>query len=87
MIIFLPVSAELNQRIGKNGLDSEPIQKWAEDGFTVVGVGLGLSSSGWSIEDLDAFNTGFGILLAAKEINVKDKFAVIGVIHQILTCF
>lgn len=75
MIMFLPASADLNQ--GDNGLDPEPIQKWAEEGFAVVGVTLS-SPSGWSLEE--ALKKGVDVLLTAKELDVKHKFAVIGTI-------
>jgi carboxymethylenebutenolidase len=77
MIMFLPAFADLNPRLqGDNGLDPEPIQKWAEEGFVVVGITS--SSSGWSLEE--ALDKGFDVLLTAKELDIKHKFAVIGAI-------
>jgi carboxymethylenebutenolidase len=77
MIMFLPASADLNPRAqDDNGLDPDPIQKWAEEGFAVVGVTS--SPSDWSLEE--ALDKGVNVLLTAKELDTKHKFAVIGAI-------
>jgi hypothetical protein len=77
MIIFLPASADLNPRMQCDiPLDPEPIQKWAEEGFTVVGVTS--SSSGWSPEH--ALGKAVDVLLTIQEVDIKNKFAVIGAI-------
>ena len=67
VIVFLPASADLNQRIDDNSLDPEPIQKWAEEGFAVVG--LTSSLSGWSLVE-DALKKSVSVLLTAKEVGV-----------------
>lgn len=54
-------------------LDPEPILKWAEEGFAVVGI---TTSEGSDIEHslTQAVNT----LAALNEVDIKDKFGVIG---------
>jgi carboxymethylenebutenolidase len=77
IIMFLPAYTDLSPRIRRDiSLDPEPVHKWAEEGFTVVGVTL--SSSGWSPGD--ALGKAIDVLLTTQEVNVKNKFAVIGVI-------
>ncbi|KAG7450929.1 uncharacterized protein BT62DRAFT_928212 [Guyanagaster necrorhizus] len=73
MIIFLPpVSAfEISTEVDKT-LDPEPVQKWAEEGFAVVGVTP--SALGWSIEE--SLAKGVDALLNLKELDIRDKFAV-----------
>ncbi|KAF9076575.1 hypothetical protein BDP27DRAFT_1313561 [Rhodocollybia butyracea] len=72
MIAFLPPSSAFNINTDlEKTLDPEPIQKWAEEGFAVVGV---TSGGGWSIEE--ALTKGIEALLALKELDTKDKFAV-----------
>lgn len=78
IIIFLPPSTDVKLRIPHDkGLDPEPIQKWAEEGFAVVGVTPPPSS--WSIVE-EALKRGVDVLLSAEELDIKDKFAVIGTI-------
>ncbi|KAK0207866.1 hypothetical protein DFS33DRAFT_1467845 [Desarmillaria ectypa] len=74
MIVFLPpaLAFEASTEANKT-LDPEPVQKWAEEGFAVVGVTP--STSGWSIEESIA--NGVDTLLDLKELDIKDKFAVI----------
>jgi len=75
--MFLPAPADLNLRIrGDKGLDPEPIQKWAEEGFTVIGVTSSPSISSWSLGE--ALRKGVDALLAAEELDTRHKFAVIG---------
>ncbi|KAJ3809407.1 NTF2-like protein [Lentinula aff. lateritia] len=70
MIAFLPPSSAYKPNIGKP-LDPEPVQKWAEEGFAVVGV---TSGEGWSIEE--ALTKGVDALLSLEELDTRDKFAV-----------
>ncbi|KAK0446529.1 uncharacterized protein EV420DRAFT_1569793 [Desarmillaria tabescens] len=73
MIIFLPsASAFKASTEADKTLDPEPVQKWAEEGFAVVGVTP--STSGWSVEE--SLAKGVDALLDLKELDVKDKFAV-----------
>ncbi|KAJ4492812.1 hypothetical protein C8J55DRAFT_215660 [Lentinula edodes] len=70
MIAFLPPSSAYKPNI-ENTLDPEPVQKWAEEGFAVVGV---TSGEGWSIEE--ALTKGVEALLSLEELDTRDKFAV-----------
>ncbi|SJL03207.1 related to dienelactone hydrolase and related enzymes [Armillaria ostoyae] len=73
MIIFLPpASAFETSTEGDKTLDPEPVQKWAEEGFAIVGVTP--SASGWSVEE--SLAKGVDALLDLKELDIKDKFAV-----------
>ncbi len=75
MIIFLPpASAFKTSTEGDKTLDPEPVQKWAEEGFAIVGVTP--SASGWSVEENLA--KGVDALLDLQELDIKDKFAVTG---------
>jgi carboxymethylenebutenolidase len=73
MFAFLPADDSLGPRKSKS-LDPEPIQKWAEEGFAVVGI-TGANTNA----DVDgALSKGLEALLALKELDIKDKFAVYG---------
>jgi carboxymethylenebutenolidase len=75
IIIFLPPTADLTPRkVGDKPLDPKPVQKWAEEGFAVVGVTA--SSPQFSVED--TISTGVNALLTLKELDTKNKFAVVG---------
>jgi len=79
LITFLP-SSSFAARTGKKPLDPEPVQKWAEEGFAVLGVTS--TGSGWSVED--AFTKGIQALLDLKELDTKDKFAVYGEANPVI---
>lgn len=72
MIVFLPPSSAFKPNTEKT-LDPKPVQKWAEEGFAVVGV---TSGEGWSVEE--ALTKGIESLLGLKELDTRDKFAVYG---------
>lgn len=75
MVIFLPPTSGLNISSEKDKpLDPKPVQKWAEEGFTVVGVTI--DGSGWSAES--ALNNAVNALLPLDVLSIKDKFAVLG---------
>lgn len=75
LIALLPPATAFTARTRvEKALDPEPVQKWAEEGFAVVGVTT--SKSGWSVSD--AFKKGIDALLELKELDTKDKFAVVG---------
>lgn len=76
MIVFLPPSSAFKLNAEKT-LDPEPVQKWAEEGFAVVGVTRG---EGWSVNE--ALTKGIESLLALKELDTKDKFAVYGKLQR-----
>ncbi|KAJ7762802.1 NTF2-like protein [Mycena maculata] len=73
LIAFLPPDSSLNLS-GKSGedkpLDPIPIQKWAEEGFAVVGITTGHGSA------QDTLKTAVDALLDLKELDTRDKFAV-----------
>ncbi|KIY45943.1 hypothetical protein FISHEDRAFT_48268 [Fistulina hepatica ATCC 64428] len=80
MIVFLPPIGrqrfELSTRSeSEKPLDPEPVQKWAEEGFAVVGVTASTEIGAWSIDD--AFTRGVDALLELKELDIKDKVAVV----------
>ncbi|KAF7330791.1 hypothetical protein MVEN_02418300 [Mycena venus] len=72
LIAFVPPDSTLNLsfKSGDNKpLDPEPVQKWAEEGFAVVGItGHGSVS--------DNLKTAVDGLLNLKELDTRDKFAV-----------
>ncbi|KAG5645746.1 hypothetical protein DXG03_005283 [Asterophora parasitica] len=75
IILILPHFEDLNLRMaGPKPLDPEPIQKWAEEGFTVAGVTP--SSPDWSSEQ--SLKKATDALLGLKELDTHDKFAVVG---------
>lgn len=75
IIAFLPPTSDLSPRKGGDKpLDPEPVQKWAEEGFAVIGAVA--SSPEFSVED--ALSRGIEALLSLKELDTNDKFAVIG---------
>ncbi|KIK65649.1 hypothetical protein GYMLUDRAFT_158931 [Collybiopsis luxurians FD-317 M1] len=77
MIIFLPPASAFQPNTEKT-LDPEPVQKWAEEGFAVVGVTTG--DDGWSVEE--ALVKALEALLSLKELDVRDKFAVYGELYD-----
>ncbi|KAJ7581138.1 NTF2-like protein [Mycena floridula] len=81
MIAFLPSSATLKASIrAEKPLDPEPVQKWAEEGFAVVGVTAG--DPGWTVAE--GLSKGIEALLKLKELDTKDKFAVVVYDSQVL---
>jgi carboxymethylenebutenolidase len=73
LIAFLPPPNSIEHRSStRTTLDPEPVQKWAEEGFAVVGVTDG--------DDLvtDALTKGIAALQTLNEVDVKDRFAVAG---------
>lgn len=75
MIAFIPAESDVKPRtMGEKPVDPEPVMKWAEEGFAVVGVTT--SSSGWSVQE--ALKKGVEALLTLKELDTQDKFAVVG---------
>jgi len=74
IILVLPRSEDLNLRIkGAPPLDPEPVQKWAEEGFAVAAVTP--DSPEWSFEQ--PLKRSADALLSLKELDTRDKFAVI----------
>ncbi|KAK1227944.1 hypothetical protein PQX77_009046 [Marasmius sp. AFHP31] len=79
MIIFLPPEGSYPRRSDPNKLlDPKPIQKWAEEGFAVIGATIPAKSEDikghWTVKDV--LSKGLEALLSLKELDVKDKFAV-----------
>jgi len=83
LIQFLPARAksagstslEGEQAVQKS-LDPEPVQKWAEEGYAVIGVeDAGTSDAGWGISA--ALAEGLKALRTLPELDIHDKFGVI----------
>ncbi|ESK93766.1 carboxymethylenebutenolidase [Moniliophthora roreri MCA 2997] len=72
MIAFLPTLVKSPTPQKPKPLDPEPIQKWAEEGFAVVGV----TGASTSANVYDALAKGVNALLELKELDVREKFAV-----------
>ena len=82
IIIFLPDSAHLvlaDQSAAKP-LDPDPITKWAEEGFAVVAI------TGTSSDEVPsaakALKEALEALQALEQVDIKQKFAVIGEYHR-----
>ncbi|RDB20497.1 hypothetical protein Hypma_012461 [Hypsizygus marmoreus] len=74
VILFLPPPDRLTFKTkGAKPLDPEPVQKWAEEGFAVVGVTPG--SSAWSVGD--SLKRDVEALLALDTLDTRDKFGVV----------
>ncbi|KAG6833617.1 hypothetical protein H0H87_004244 [Tephrocybe sp. NHM501043] len=56
-------------------LDPEPIQKWAEEGFAVAAISSNALDLNWSFEQ--SFKKCVEALLGLKELDTRDKFAVV----------
>ncbi|KAJ6510253.1 NTF2-like protein [Mycena vitilis] len=73
LIVFLPPDSTLNLSF-KSGddkpLDPEPVQKWAEEGFAVVGITTGHGPA------LDSLKTAADALLNLEELDIRDKLAI-----------
>jgi carboxymethylenebutenolidase len=74
LILLLPSPDSLNaaERAVKS-LDPGPVQKWAEEGFAVVGV---TSGGDWSVRS--TLNKALDALVARNEVDTKDKVGIIG---------
>ncbi|KII89325.1 hypothetical protein PLICRDRAFT_160653 [Plicaturopsis crispa FD-325 SS-3] len=71
LICFLPASPS---GPGAHTLDPAPVQKWAEEGFAVVGI----DSSVDKRDVADAITTAIEELQKRDDVDVKDKFGVLG---------
>ncbi|KAJ3841241.1 hypothetical protein F5878DRAFT_27185 [Lentinula raphanica] len=71
MIAFLPPSSVYVPN-REQTLDPEPVQKWAEEGFAVLGITC--DGKGWSVKD--SLTKGIDALLSLKELDTRDKFAI-----------
>lgn len=80
LIAFLPDPARVNLKpseSSKASLDPEPIQKWAEESFAVVGIYVNKD-----LDIHDALHVAISSLIELDSVDIKDKFGVIGnVIH------
>jgi carboxymethylenebutenolidase len=82
IIIFLPDSTHLvlaDQSAAKP-LDPDPITKWAEEGFAVVAIAG--TSSDQSPSAAQALKEALEALQALEQVDIKEKFAVIGEYHR-----
>ena len=59
-------------------LDPEPVQKWAEEGFSVAAVTLSPSSIFDQTSAISVLKRAIDGLLQVRELDTRDKFAVIG---------
>lgn len=72
LIITLPPSLSLQPNPKGKPLDPEPVQKWAEEGFAVVGItATETELEAALVKALDA-------LEGLEEVDIKDKVAVLG---------
>ena len=82
IIIFLPDPANLvlaDQSTAKP-LDPDPITKWAEEGFAVVAISG--TSSDQVASAAQALKEALEALQAIEQVDIKEKFAVIGEYHR-----
>ncbi|KAF8192418.1 hypothetical protein BJ912DRAFT_1021735 [Pholiota molesta] len=70
VIVFLPRLDHTNANPTKS-LDPEPVSKWAEEGFAVVGV---TASDGLSVED--ALKLGLDALQALDKVDIKESLGL-----------
>jgi carboxymethylenebutenolidase len=82
IIIFLPDSASLvlADQSSAKPLDPEPITKWAEEGFAVVAITGTSSDQVPSVAQ--ALKEALKALQALEQVDIKQKFAVIGEYHR-----
>jgi carboxymethylenebutenolidase len=73
LIIFLPSNSVLSLRPSseKKPLDPEPVRKWAEEGFAVIGI----HSGGLPVNE--TFALGLDALASLESCDTKDKIGVI----------
>ena len=72
VILVLPDHVALSSGTTKP-LDPDPVTKWAEEGFAVVGV-----TAVGSISIDQVLQQGLDALQALDQVDIKDRFAVIG---------
>ncbi|KAJ3566964.1 hypothetical protein NP233_g6663 [Leucocoprinus birnbaumii] len=77
VVLFLPDALSLNARKGPQPLDPQPIQKWAEEGFAVAGVTSSATKDSRQDSVIATLKQAIEGLLQLKELDTKDKFAVI----------
>jgi carboxymethylenebutenolidase len=79
IILFLPDSSKLNPGTAAKPLDPEPVQKWAEEGFAVVGITVSnLSSTTDSVNSILKQALDGLLALDQSQLDVRDKFAIVG---------
>jgi hypothetical protein len=74
ILLFLS-SAKISPRHPKP-LDPEPLQKWAEEGFTVAFASLPFASKETAAQIIEEAEGAFGQL--EDIVDVKDKYAIVG---------
>lgn len=75
LLVICPDQIRLNG--AQNTLDPAPLQKWAEEGYAVVQVGVPVADDHGSLQG--ALQKGIEALVNLKECEVKDKFGLIGI--------
>lgn len=68
-----------------NTLDPLPYFKWAEEGYGIAQVGNDVAKDQKSIGD--AIGKALEVLEGAKEVDIKDKFAILGKLSQWIDFF
>ncbi|XP_006463976.1 hypothetical protein AGABI2DRAFT_194603 [Agaricus bisporus var. bisporus H97] len=78
IILFLPDPSKLSPRTATKPLDPEPVQKWAEEGFAVVGVTVSnLNFTADSINSVVRQSLDGLLALDQSQLDKRDKFAII----------
>ena len=75
LLIICPDHTPLNR--AQNTLDPPPLQKWAEEGYAVVQVGVPIREDQGSLKE--ALQKGIDALTSLEECDVKDKYGLIGI--------
>jgi carboxymethylenebutenolidase len=75
LIAFLPSSSSFIEKGASKHLDPEPVQKWAEEGYGVVGVSA-IEETEQAI--IQALTLALQCLAESSSIDIKDKIGVLG---------
>ena len=74
LIAFLPsLDTHAEDDTRRKPLDPEPVQKWAEEGFAVVGIACGSNSNVKT-----ALNVAVAALVKLDKVDIKDKVGILG---------
>jgi carboxymethylenebutenolidase len=79
LIVFLPsLDAQVNSPRATKLLDPAPVQKWAEEGFAVIGI-----TSGGSLTVEEGLRLAVATLAKRDEVDIKDKIGVLGMMQSL----
>jgi carboxymethylenebutenolidase len=82
IVLVLPDSTQISRNEGSTKpLDPEPVLKWAEEGFAVVGVTNLEENEGSRLLEKN-LELSLDALEALETVDVKGKFVVIGALYQ-----